>query len=327
MLAKECTYCKTSNPISANFCRKCGHRFPEHTKPGKSQMCHIENFSIKKQSNGRILIEWKAINATKVTLNNKDVTGQNKSSINIKGSQFVRLRAENSISHDEKESHIFYDSQTIYKDKIVEKKIRSKTSVFAVILLVLSIFIFLVSLLLSVFMIPSPKQSIDYSDTIQTDNLLKNNYDSIQLEDGNNKLLEEHRNISCEIENITFKQGVYKGDIEGMDVHIKFSVEGMKEIEGICSVYIYYEDGPPLKDTNGSYSTPEGNCAFSKYFTPQYDSSAYNDFVIFIPYNELELPKGIHNMKISCTIWENTDSSPTQITTSDYYYHFTIIKD
>lgn len=327
MTTKECSSCKTSNPISASFCRKCGHRFPEHTKPGKNQMCHIENFSIKKQSNGKILIEWKAINATKVTLNNKDVTGQNKYSINIKGSQFVRLRAENSISHDEKESHIFYDSQTIYKDKIVEKKVRSKTSVFAVILLVLSIFIFLVSLLLSVFMIPSPEQSIDDSDTIQTDNLLKKNYDRILLEDSNNKLIEEYKNIACEIKNIAFKQDEYLGDIEGMDVHIKFSVKGMKDIKGICALYIYYEDGTPLKDTNGSYCTTEGNCAFGENFTPRYDSSAYDDFVIFIPYKELELPKGIHNMKISCTIWENTDSIQTPITTSDHYYHFTIKKD
>lgn len=327
MTTKECSSCKTSNPISASYCRKCGHRFPEHTKPQKSQMCHIEKFSIKKQSNEKILIQWETINATKVTLNNKDVTGLNKYSIN--GSQFVvRLRAENSISHEEKDFYIFYDSQTIFKDKIVVKKVKSKTSVFAVILLVLSIFIFLVSLLLSVFMISSPKQSIDNSDTTQTDNLLKNNYDSIQLEGVNNKLLEEYKNFACKIENITFKQGVYKGDIEGMDVHIKFSVEGMKGKEGRCSVYIYYEDGTPLKDTNGLYRTSKGDCAFGKKFTPLSDSSAYDDFVIFIPYNELELPKGIHNMKISCTIWEeNTDSSRTQIKNSDYFYHFTIIKD
>lgn len=97
MTTKECSSCKTANPISASFCRKCGHRFPEHTKPGKSQMCHIENFSIKKQSNGKFLVEWIAVNADKVILNGRDVTGKNKFIATVIGSQTISLRAENEI--------------------------------------------------------------------------------------------------------------------------------------------------------------------------------------------------------------------------------------
>ena len=139
MTTKECSSCKTSNPISASFCRKCGHRFPEHTKPGKSQMCHIENFSIKKQSNGKFLVEWIAVNADKVILNGRDVTGKNKFIATVKGSQTISLRAENATSYDEKEANVVYDSQTIYKDKIVEKKVTSGTNVFAIVFLVLFI--------------------------------------------------------------------------------------------------------------------------------------------------------------------------------------------
>ena len=146
MTTNECSSCKTSNPISASFCRKCGHRFPEHTKPGKSQMCHIENFSIKKQSNGKFLVEWIAVNADKVILNGRDVTGKNKFIATVKGSQTISLRAENATSYDEKEANVVYDSQTIYKDKIVEKKVKSGTNVFAIVFLVL--FILLSALLI-----------------------------------------------------------------------------------------------------------------------------------------------------------------------------------
>lgn len=146
MTTKECSSCKTSNPISASFCRKCGHRFPEHTKPGKSQMCHIENFSIKEQSNGKFLVEWIAVNADKVILNGRDVTGKNKFIATVKGCQTISLRAENATSYDEKEANVVYDSQTIYKDKIVEKKVTSGTNVFAIVFLVL--FILLSALLI-----------------------------------------------------------------------------------------------------------------------------------------------------------------------------------
>ncbi len=129
--------CRADNPASASFCRKCGHRFPEHTKPGKSQMCHIENFSVKKQSSGKFIVEWSAINANKVTINGNDVTGQNKFILTVKDSATVLLRAENATSFDIKEANVVYASQTIYKDKIVEKKVTSGTNVFAIVLLIL----------------------------------------------------------------------------------------------------------------------------------------------------------------------------------------------
>lgn len=149
MTTKECKSCKTSNPVSASFCRKCGHRFPEHTKQGKNALCHIENFSVKKQTNGKFVIEWNAINADRVTINEQVVTGQNKFVITVNGIQSIVLRAENATSFDVKEWNVVYELQTIYKDKvvykdkIVEKKVKSGssgiTTFFLIVFLLLSI--------------------------------------------------------------------------------------------------------------------------------------------------------------------------------------------
>ncbi len=104
-------------------------------------MCHIENFSIKKQFNGKFLVEWNAVNADKVILNGRDVTGKNKFIATVKGSQTISLRAENATSYDEKEANVVYDSQTVYMDKIVEKKVVSATNVTAIIFLIIFIVI------------------------------------------------------------------------------------------------------------------------------------------------------------------------------------------
>ena len=77
-------------------------------------MCHIENFAIKKQSNGKFLVEWNAINADKVTINGRDVTGQNRFIATVKDSQMILLRVDNTTSFDVKEVNVVYDSQTIY---------------------------------------------------------------------------------------------------------------------------------------------------------------------------------------------------------------------
>lgn len=99
-------------------------------------MCHIENFAVKKQSNGKFLVEWNAINADKVTINGRDVTGENRFIVTVKGNQTILLRADNATSFDVKEVNVVYDSQTIYKDKVVERTVTSATNVVTIILLI-----------------------------------------------------------------------------------------------------------------------------------------------------------------------------------------------
>lgn len=404
METKECSSCKTPNPVFASYCRKCGTRFPEHTKPGKSNMCHIENFAVKKQTKGKFLVEWNAINADKVTINGSDVTGKNKFVTTVKGSHTILLRADNSTSYDVKEVNVVYESQTIYKDKNVEKKVTSGTNVFAVVFLL--IFILLSALLIhyayqlenrnysgdrylsNIFgykpyllvngtnksrtvNIPAQGASLMYDVytnstkyevldlpnwcTLEksgsqfiikaTENRQSDRTCNIRVKTGNDEVtmrLEQKvykpttecgrdslvtmQKITGEIDSVTVEHDVYENDVKGMKIHIKFSVQNMKGIQGLCGAYMYYEDGTPLKDTNGSYKTFDGQCAFGKDFTPTYDNSTFNDFIIFVPLKELEAPKGQHNMKFFCAIWDNSSGNSTSIAISDYY-SFTLTKN
>ena len=128
-------------------------------------MCHIENFAIKKQSNGKFLVEWNAINVDKVTINGRDVTGQNRLIATVKDSQTILLRVDNT----------------------------------------------------------------------------------------------------------------------------------------------------------GSYATSDNQAATHKTIKPNYDSSSYTDVEIFMPYNELEVGTGKHNLKFYCKIWEYSTSSAISVAESQYY--------
>ena len=490
METKECLSCKTDNPISASFCRKCGHRFPEHTKPGGNNMCHIENFSVKRQINDKFIVEWNAVNADKITLNGSNVTGYNKYTVTIKGSQIITLRAENSISSDVKESHVVYDSQTIYKDKIVKKNVPSETSIHIIIWL--TVFVLLSMILVwyayrlednnyngtkclsAVFgykpylmingetkdrtiIIPAHGAALIYdiktnADKYEIQNIPdwcvvdKNNLNFV-INVPKNKLIKRNANIivktkddnitlhlqqdlfkpqqllvndkrevyshissssgqltyqvstdadeyeiaylspwfkvvykdqnsftiayeknpypavrenffkvkvdgievkinliqssasnntyvkktstikektvkekTGEIKDITIEHDVYEDGAKGMKIHLKFSVQNMKGSLGRCVAYMYYEDGTPLKDTNGSYRTTDGHCSFGKDFTPSYNSSTFNDFVIFVPITELEAGKGKYDMKFQCVIWDKSSDDSREIARSDYYY-------
>lgn len=471
MSNKECSSCKTSNPAAASFCRRCGHRFLEHTKPGKSQMCHIENFSIKKQTNGKFIVVWNAVNADKVTINGRDVIGKDKFIATVKGSETIILRAENETSFDVKEANVVYDSQTIYKDKIVEKKVTSGANVFAIVFLVL---FFLLSALLihyayqledrnysgdrylsNVFgykpyllvngsnegrkvNVPAQGASLIYDVktnvseyevldlpnwcTLEksgshfiikaTKNRQSDRTANIRVKTRNDEVVmrmeqavykpqrllvndkkvvdsnlsassgqityqvntdadsyevtslsswfkviaqgsesftisyEENpkrtertdwfkvkaegmevkinltqaaQKISGQIKDVRVEHNVFKEGVKGMKILVDFTVQNMKGIDGSCAVYFYYKDGRTVKDKNQRYYTAAGDAATHTNIKPGYDSTVYTDWEIFMPYNELEVGTGKHELKFYCQIWENSSTSAKSVVQSQYY--------
>lgn len=434
-------------------------------------MCHIENFSVNKQSNGKFLVKWNAVNADKVILNGIEVTGKNTFMTTVKGSQTIYLRAENATSYDEKEANIVYDSETVYKDIIVEKKVVSATNVTAILVLILFIGISVLSLYyayqledrnytgqrylsdvfgykpylmingsnkdrtveissqgaslmfdirtnafeykvldlpnwctlekdVSNFIITatknrksnrtanirvktrndevtihleqevySPQQLLVNDTTVVDSNLsaasgqitYKVNTDAdsyeitslsswfkviaqgtesftISYEENPKRsertdwfkvkaegmevkinLTQAATKITGEIKDITVEHNVFKDGVKGMKILVDFSVQNMKGIDGSCAVYFYYENGNRVKDSNGKYATSDNQAAAHKTIKPRYDSSSYTDVEIFMPYNELEVGTGKHNLKFYCKIWEYSTSSAVSVTESQYH--------
>jgi hypothetical protein len=93
-------------------------------------------------------------------------------------------------------------------------------------------------------------------------------------------------------------------DEENVRVHLKFVVDNLKDIPCLTVIYFYLQDGTPLEDTNNSYRSNAGQVAASVDFVPPYESSKYDDFILFIPYEELHLPPGKHDLKLDIYLFE-----------------------
>ncbi|MDR1348832.1 MAG: hypothetical protein LBJ63_10510 [Prevotellaceae bacterium] len=102
---------------------------------------------------------------------------------------------------------------------------------------------------------------------------------------------------------------------KGMQIHVKFSVNGMLSKQGQLCVWFYFADGTALKDYNNAYKTSTGQvCAYDS-FKATYENSIWNDFVLFMPYDELHLNRGSHNCKFQIGAFDNSNN---QIATSEY---------
>ncbi|MFZ2901105.1 MAG: hypothetical protein WA004_20915 [Saprospiraceae bacterium] len=97
--------------------------------------------------------------------------------------------------------------------------------------------------------------------------------------------------------------GVYEGIQKGMRIHMQFNLKRLKDMPCMAMARFYHDTGQPLADTNGQFSTPDGKVSARMDFSPQYDSSDFHDFTMFLPYEELHLPPGEYILKFDGGIY------------------------
>ncbi|GJD22459.1 hypothetical protein RIVM261_074150 [Rivularia sp. IAM M-261] len=120
------------------------------------------------------------------------------------------------------------------------------------------------------------------------------------------------------IHKVWIEHNIKQDNYKGMIIHCKFEVENVKNIKCRAVAYLYYRNGNPLKDLNNSYYTTDGNVSTSEEFTPIYEVTIYKDFPLFIPYHELHLPEGKHELKLFIRIYD--EETKTEIVRSNEHY-------
>jgi hypothetical protein len=110
----------------------------------------------------------------------------------------------------------------------------------------------------------------------------------------------------------------------GMRIHHAIVFSGLKGRCCLMSVLFEFQDGTELKDYNQNYCTEDGTVGVGLKFTP-YDDPYFNyDMAVFIPYSELHLPRGQHDLRFRARIFEMAPLNKVyypSISTSDYSYY------
>lgn len=94
------------------------------------------------------------------------------------------------------------------------------------------------------------------------------------------------------IDNVWTSFDVWRGGERGMEIHLRFRTSEMQGWSCKAIAYFSYDDGDPLEDFDGLYTTTDGQVAASTAFTPTYQYSTFSDLRIFIPYAQLHMASG-----------------------------------
>ena len=121
---------------------------------------------------------------------------------------------------------------------------------------------------------------------------------------------------SAYIEKVWVDHNVFDNNLKGMRIHIKFGTYGLRnqEIQVAASFYDEYKVNRIKCYTYGYKSSTNDMMAY-KFTSPTYESSIYNDFQLFMPYNVFSEAGGTYNFYVSIMIV----NSRKQLATSNWY--------
>jgi hypothetical protein len=106
----------------------------------------------------------------------------------------------------------------------------------------------------------------------------------------------------------------------GMRIHTAFKTFGMKGVSSYLQIKFLTRDGKPLMDNNGEFDHVDGSVAAFGVLKPGYDPAVYEDFDIFMPYSELDLPSGRHQLKMKVDVIYEDGRLIQNLTVYDFEY-------
>ncbi|MDQ3706284.1 MAG: CHAT domain-containing protein [Chloroflexota bacterium] len=123
---------------------------------------------------------------------------------------------------------------------------------------------------------------------------------------------------SVTIEKVYLTHNIYNSDdVKGMEIHIEFMANNLKDVPLPVNAYFSWPDGRKIISLDGTYQAPDTQVAVRKDAQPGYDAAKYDDFVIFMPYEELEMDftAGTFDIQLHVVIY---DDNEVELARSDY---------
>ncbi|MBS1796590.1 MAG: hypothetical protein JSS81_22345 [Acidobacteria bacterium] len=106
----------------------------------------------------------------------------------------------------------------------------------------------------------------------------------------------------------------------GMWIHLKFDVTNLKGVDSYAAVYFQKSDDSYLEDGTGENRANDGRVVAQIKLKPGYDTTAYEDLEIFMPYSGLNLTKGKYNLKMDIDLVDNDESLIKHMTYNEFKY-------
>ncbi len=110
---------------------------------------------------------------------------------------------------------------------------------------------------------------------------------------------------SATIKNMEVSHNIFQSGQSGIQIRLCFTIQHRKGFS--CGVLAYFRDeqGNGLVDLNNKFKTSSGHVCVGSSCTPDFEDALFNDYILFLPYAELDQPDGIRNLQFNVQIYDD----------------------
>lgn len=108
---------------------------------------------------------------------------------------------------------------------------------------------------------------------------------------------EERPDVTATVNRVWVDYDVVENRKKGMRIHINFEVTGLKGIDSKVTVRVRNENDE-LLSSESDYANSNGELELEFEMRPGYPTTVYKDATVFLPYEEINLRKGVWNLKL-----------------------------
>lgn len=109
---------------------------------------------------------------------------------------------------------------------------------------------------------------------------------------------------SVTIREMEVTHNVFQSNQAGIQIRLNFVITNRKDIQCRAAVYFYDENNNPLQDINQRYHNVNNKVSVGSTFKPRFEESFYNDYILFMPYCELDQKDGDHQLNFTAQIYD-----------------------
>ncbi|CAN5868051.1 hypothetical protein BH20ACI4_BH20ACI4_35200 [soil metagenome] len=131
---------------------------------------------------------------------------------------------------------------------------------------------------------------------------------------------EDDPDVTVKFDGIDVDYNVTENGKSGMRMTINFTVTGLKEKDSYLAIHFQTRDGDPLPANPGDYRDVKGNLAVFQTLKPDYDETLYKDLKLFLPYDEIDLSAGRHELKMDVDLLDGKGVSIEHLAYNDFWY-------
>lgn len=112
---------------------------------------------------------------------------------------------------------------------------------------------------------------------------------------------------------VWLEENAEEGGLKGVRIHAHFNVTNLLGQNCRAVAWFYNAStGEPLEDFNNKFATSSGEVSVGMDFAPNYSSADFTDFQMFIPYEELHLPEGKHQIRFHVGLFHRLSGGQLQ---------------